>query len=180
LICINPTGRDCYDHRVRADLAAKWEGRNMIEHLARDPAWLRPRCKASPVPRLALMIGAALAACASGAVAQQSRGTAASDRIVARQCEVDLRARCDVVGGGKDRDSIRSCMKQQFGSLAEECRPWLARLAALDKACAADVKQNCADVQPGHGRIEACLRSALGKLSDACKDGLARTVSGNR
>ena len=132
------------------------------------------------MPKVVLMICAATALWASTAAAQQSRGAAASDRIVARQCEVDLRARCDVASGGQDRNSIRACIKQQFSSLAEECRPWLARLATINKACAADVKQTCADVKPGHGRIEACLRSALGKLSDACKDGLARTVSGNR
>lgn len=129
---------------------------------------------------MVLMICAATALWASTAAAQQSRGAAASDRIVARQCEVDLRARCDVVSGGQDRDSVRACVKQQFGSLAEECRTWLARLAAINKACAADVKQSCADVQPGHGRVEACLRSALGRLSDACKDALARTISANR
>jgi len=126
------------------------------------------------------MMCAAVALCASSAAAQQSRSAAASDRIVARQCEVDLRARCDVTARGQDRDSIRTCIKQQFGSLAEECRPWLARLARINKACAADIKQNCAGERAGRGRIEACLRSALGKLSDACKDGLARTVSGAR
>ena len=126
------------------------------------------------------MMCAAVALCTSSAVAQQPRGSAASDRIVARQCEVDLRARCDVGSGGQDRDSVRACIKQQFGSLAPECQTWLARLARINKACAADIKQNCAGERAGQGRIEACLRSALGKLSDACKDGLARTVSGAR
>ena len=121
---------------------------------------------------------AAVELCPSTVAAQQSRGAAAHDKIVARQCEVDVRARCDITSGALD-DSIRSCIKQQFNSLEDECRSWLARLAAINKACAADIKQNC-DVLVGHSRVVACLQSAIGKLSDACKDGLARTVSGKR
>jgi hypothetical protein len=131
------------------------------------------------VPSSILMMCAALALCASSAAAQSSRGAAASNRVFARQCEVDLRARCDVVSGGQDRDSIRACIKQQFNELNDECRTWLARVATINKACAADIKQNCADTLGGQGRIVACLKSALGKLSDACKDTLAsRAYSG--
>jgi len=149
----------------------------MIEQLTTSRAGVRPQTGALRRPGMALMISAAAALCWSSAAAQPSRGAAASDRIVARQCEVDLRARCDVQSGGQDRSGIRACIKQQLGSLAEECRPWLARLATVNKACAGDIKQNCADVEPGHGRITACLKAALGKLSDACKDGLAGAVS---
>lgn len=148
----------------------------MIEELPNSPD--RAQARGRLVPNGIVAVCAALALWSSTAAAQQSRGEAAHNKIIARQCEVDLRARCDVVSGG--RDSIRACMKQQFGSLEEECRTWLARLATINKACAADVKQSCAGVQGGHGRVEACLKSALGSLSDACKNALARTVSGNR
>ncbi len=130
------------------------------------------------MPNAIVAVCAALALWSSTAMAQQSRADAAHDRIVARQCEVDLRARCDVTSAG--RDGIRACVKQQFASLEGECRTWLARLAAINKACAADIKQNCADVKGGRGRVEACLKSALGSLSDNCKDALATTVSRNR
>src|SRR5262245_23534055 len=151
----------------------------MIGQPAGNTAPVQPRNGHRLVPRIVLVGCAALALCSSSVAAQQSRGAAASDKIVARQCEVDLRARCAITSGPVD-DSIRSCIKQQFNSLEGDCRSWLARLAAINKACAADIKQNCADVRAGHTRVVECLQSAIGKLSDACKDGLARTVSGKR
>ena len=150
----------------------------MIEQPA-GAAFLRSRGRRRLVLKVVLMGCAAVELCPSTVAAQQSRGAAAHDRIVARQCEVDVRARCDITSGALD-DSIRSCIKQQFNSLEDECRSWLARLAAINKACAADIKQNCADVQAGHSRVGACLQAAIGKLSDTCRDGLARTVSGKR
>jgi hypothetical protein len=137
------------------------------------------------MPMRGLAANGILVICAAAAmwpttVAAQPSGaaTAASNRVVARQCEVDLRARCAVVTGAEP--NIRACLKQQLDSVADECRAWLVHLAAIDQACAADVKQTCANVQRGQGRIEACLRSAGAKLSDACKDGLAKTISSRR
>jgi hypothetical protein len=150
----------------------------MIEQPA-GAAFLRSCGRRRLVLKVVLMGSAAVALCSLTVAAQQSRGAAAHDKIVARRCEVDVRAGCDITSGALD-GSVRSCIKQQFNSLDDECRPWLARLAAINKACAADIKQNCADVQPGRSRVVACLQSAIGKLSDACKDGLARTVSGKR
>jgi hypothetical protein len=152
---------------------------DMIEQPTRDAAFLRSRGRRRFVPKVVLMGCAAVALYSSTVAAQQSRSTAADDKIVARQCEVDLRARCAVTPGALD-DSVRSCIKQQFNSLADECRSWLARLAAINKACVPDIKQNCPDVRAGHFRIVECLQSAISKLSDACKDGLARTMSGKR
>lgn len=144
--------------------------------VAGDAAFLRSRGRRPPVTKVILMGCVAAALCSSTVAAQQSRGTAAGDKIVARQCEVDLRARCAVTTGALD-DSARNCIKQQFNSLEDECRSWLAGLAAINKACAPDIKQNCPDVRVGHVRIVECLRSASSKLSDTCKDGLARTMS---
>ena len=45
-------------------------------------------------------------------------------------------------------------------------------------ACAADVKQFCAKVEVGEGRIVKCLRDNESKLSQACKD--ARTAMRGR
>jgi hypothetical protein len=44
---------------------------------------------------------------------------------------------------------------------------------ALREACAADVKQFCANVERGGGRIMGCLRDNEDKLSQSCKDVLA-------
>ena len=47
------------------------------------------------------------------------------------------------------------------------------------KACAADVKQHCADVKAGEGRLEACMKSHAADLSDACKVALANSAAGD-
>ena len=47
------------------------------------------------------------------------------------------------------------------------------------KACAADVKQHCADVKAGEGRLEACMKSHVANLSDACKVALANSAAGD-
>jgi Cysteine rich repeat len=40
------------------------------------------------------------------------------------------------------------------------------------KACAADVKQFCADTKPGEGRVEACIKAHFADLKQEA-DGLA-------
>jgi len=40
-------------------------------------------------------------------------------------------------------------------------------------ACEADIKQYCASVAPGDGRIVKCLRDNEARLSPACKDARA-------
>ncbi len=67
-------------------------------------------------------------------------------------------------------------MKEHLQDLSKPCQAVLARLAAAAKACTADIKQSCADVRRGHGRIELCLESNLAKLSGGCKDALAQAA----
>ena len=59
-------------------------------------------------------------------------------------------------------------------------RAFLRSLAAGSKSCVADVKERCADVRPGRGRIRECLKSALANLSDACKDSISKAVARRR
>jgi hypothetical protein len=47
------------------------------------------------------------------------------------------------------------------------------------KACADDVKQNCAGMEAGGGKIEACLKAKIADLSDACKVALANAAAGD-
>ena len=51
-------------------------------------------------------------------------------------------------------------------------------MAAIGKACKADVKQFCADVKPGGGRIETCMKTHLSEVSDPCKDALSTATAG--
>ncbi|TAL02306.1 MAG: hypothetical protein EPO08_07435 [Rhodospirillaceae bacterium] len=44
---------------------------------------------------------------------------------------------------------------------------------SLHAACDGDIKQLCAGIEPGQGRIVRCLRDNEAKLSQACKDARA-------
>ena len=123
-----------------------------------------------------LAMGAATMLCWSSATAQESQA-AAQHRVVTRLCTSDIRARCAFEG---DRERMRTCAKEHLKDLSSACQASLGRLAALDKACAADIRQHCADVKAGRGRVEACLKSRLADLSDACKDALAQAAAGGR
>jgi hypothetical protein len=48
---------------------------------------------------------------------------------------------------------------------------------AAAKACIADVKKNCAGVEPGGGRIADCIKKQIGDVSAPCKELLASTAA---
>ena len=48
--------------------------------------------------------------------------------------------------------------------------------SAVAKQCAADIKTQCAGVQPGEGRIRACIESHVNDLSAPCKGVLAKAA----
>jgi len=52
-----------------------------------------------------------------------------------------------------------------------------AAMGSLRDACADDVKQFCANVEPGQGRIVRCIRDNEDKLSQQCKDARAAARS---
>ena len=45
------------------------------------------------------------------------------------------------------------------------------------RACVADVKSLCADVEPGEGRIRDCVKSNFAKLSEPCQAGIAKAAA---
>ena len=45
------------------------------------------------------------------------------------------------------------------------------------RACVADIKKVCADVDPGEGRIAACVKEHLNELSAPCQNLLAATAA---
>jgi hypothetical protein len=45
------------------------------------------------------------------------------------------------------------------------------------RACVADVKKNCAGVEPGEGRIADCIKKHVGDLSGPCQQLLASTAA---
>jgi hypothetical protein len=73
----------------------------------------------------------------------------ASAAEVTGACLKDAKAQCPGVqtGGGQ----IKDCLKTHLKDLSDDCKAVLLK-AVNAKACAADVKQFCADTKPGEGR----------------------------
>lgn len=53
----------------------------------------------------------------------------------------------------------------------------MAQQRAAAKACAADIKEKCAGVQPGGGRIKACVQEHFKDLSEPCQAMLVKAVA---
>ena len=53
----------------------------------------------------------------------------------------------------------------------------MAQQRAVARACAADIKAQCAGVQPGEGRIKACVRDHFGDLSASCQGLLVKAAA---
>jgi hypothetical protein len=113
-----------------------------------------------------LAISAALLLSGSGAMAQGG---------AARACGADIKTLCGGVEPGQGR--IAACVKERFKDLSEPCRDLLSTTAAGARACAADVKQNCANARR-RSAIVACMKSTLANLSDTCRSALARVAAG--
>ena len=52
----------------------------------------------------------------------------------------------------------------------------MAQSAAM-KACAGDVKSQCAGVQPGDGRVKACIKSHFSDVSAPCQAVLVKAAA---
>src|SRR5262245_32644700 len=93
-------------------------------------------------------------------------------------CRDDVKKFCgDVKPGG---GAIKDCIKAHEAELSAGCKEKIAmrkekheeKMKAVKEACAADIKQFCANVTPGEGREFACLHAYSDKLSAGCKEKL--------
>ncbi|MGA8394248.1 MAG: hypothetical protein WB752_01190, partial [Pseudolabrys sp.] len=62
----------------------------------------------------------------------------------------DIKAKCAGVEPGEGR--IIACVKTHAAEFSEPCKARLARVAEITKACAADIKENCADKEKSRGK----------------------------
>jgi hypothetical protein len=53
----------------------------------------------------------------------------------------------------------------------------MAQQGAARQACGADIKQMCAEVKPGDGRLKACVKEHFGQLSATCQTALISNVT---
>ena len=49
--------------------------------------------------------------------------------------------------------------------------------SAVAKACAADVKAQCPDIEPGGGKIRACVKAHFSDLSEDCQVAMIRVAA---
>jgi hypothetical protein len=55
--------------------------------------------------------------------------------------------------------------------------PAMAQPGAARQACAADIKQLCAEVKPGESRLKTCIKEHFGQLSASCQTALISNVT---
>ena len=101
-------------------------------------------------------------------------GSTASAQGRARACVDDIKKYCASVepGGGR----ITGCVKEHLKDLSPPCQDLVARAATAAKACAADLKQQCADARRRAAKV-VCIKSALANLSDDCKSAVSQIAA---
>jgi OOP family OmpA-OmpF porin len=110
-----------------------------------------------------------------------TRGFNDAMKIMGDGCSQEIAGFCaDVpLGGGR----VLSCLRAHEDELSIGCQAALAEGAAtIDSAlgdanffgakCARDLKDNCADVQPGEGKMLACLTDNIKFVTKRCVDAL--------
>src|SRR6267142_2257097 len=65
-------------------------------------------------------------------------------------------------------------LAEEDGACREDNKKMKERMEEIKQACAADLKQFCANVTPGQGRDIACLKSYEDKISAGCKEKLPK------
>lgn len=111
-----------------------------------------------------LAIGAALLLFGSTALAQGR----------ARACVDDIKKLCASVDPGGGR--VAGCVKEHLNDLSPPCQNLVAEATTAAKACAADLKQHCADARRRVAKV-ACIKSALANLSDDCKSAVSQIAA---
>ena len=90
------------------------------------------------------------------------------------QCRAELQKLCEGIqpGGGR----LRKCVQENEGKLSPTCQRQVQERASrmqegrqqFRAACDPDIKQFCANVQPGGGRVIRCLQDHSKEVSPPC------------
>ncbi len=68
-------------------------------------------------------------------------------------------------------------MEEHFSELSTDCQIAIVKVAAVGRACRADVEQFCGDVQPGQNAKAECLKSHQRWLQGRAGEGAIRRTS---
>jgi hypothetical protein len=95
-----------------------------------------------------------------------------AQKDIVAACVHDIKFQCP----GAEGDARRACIKVRFKEFSLRCQLAMVKLAAIRKACKADVKKNCPDIVPGSGRIEACMKDHFADMSEECKETISQAA----
>jgi cysteine rich repeat protein len=104
-------------------------------------------------------------------------GSTVSAQDRAKACVDDIKKFCGSVEPGQGR--VAACVKQHLNELSPPCQNLVAGAAAAAKACAADLKKQCADARRRVAKV-ACIKSALANLGDECKSAISQVAAGRK
>ncbi len=141
----------------------------------------------SPLTSICLGLAAAVplagSAAAQSEVARLAQEKAErSVKRVLKDCEKDLNTYCSQVTPGDGRLAL--CMMAHEDKISDTCftsifefvdgvELGLSNLWRAAEICESDIEKNCADVEPGEGRIAQCLVEKKELVSMPCKAELA-------
>ncbi len=131
---------------------------------------------------------AAISAVAGPAAAQSDVARLAKEKAersvkkVLKNCEKELNTYCSQVTPGEGRLAL--CMMAHEDKISDTCfasifefvdgvELGLSNLWRAADVCENDIEKNCADVEPGEGRIAQCLIEKKDAVSTPCKAELA-------
>ncbi len=97
----------------------------------------------------------------------------AAPSALAKACAKDIKSVCANPGSG----GLKSCMKEHFSDLSTDCQIAYIKVAAIGRACKADMKSFCGEVKPGKNAKAECLSQHAAELSQGCKDAMAKAAA---
>jgi hypothetical protein len=84
-------------------------------------------------------------------------------------CAEDIKKDCQGIEKGQGR--IIACIRSHVGTLSQTCQGAMTRVAAIGKACGADIKQFCgSEKQEARG---ACIQQHKAEFSEACRQAMS-------
>jgi hypothetical protein len=103
---------------------------------------------------------------------------------VAKGCEKELKMYCTQVTPGEGR--VLACLYSFWDKLSNQCdnalydaaaqlQRAISALSYVNSECWDDLKNYCANIQPGEGRLLQCIEKNDAKISRRCKQALKET-----
>lgn len=99
-------------------------------------------------------------------------------------CQTEINTYCKTVAPGEGRvfaclyahsDKLSGRCEYALYDAAEQLEAAATKLNHVANSCSADLKQYCADIKPGEGRVANCMRKNQEKLTPTCQQAMKDT-----